>query len=161
MLTGATVLLYPSRYEGFGLPPLEAMACGTPAVVSDIPALRESTAGTARLVPPGDVDGWADALRDGLRGRLSRPTPPTRSCAIGGTATGSCATGRIGRATPAAEGDLFHHVVEPRDERVRRELLRPAAGRTARDQLAVGSVVGDDAHLLGERPRASAAAASR
>ncbi|HVW81453.1 MAG TPA: glycosyltransferase family 1 protein [Mycobacteriales bacterium] len=79
LLTGARVLLYPSRYEGFGLPPLEAMACGTPAVVSDIPALRESTAGTATVVAPGDVTAWAEALRDGLAGRLSPATPPTRS----------------------------------------------------------------------------------
>jgi glycosyltransferase involved in cell wall biosynthesis len=79
LLTGAKVLLYPSRYEGFGLPPLEAMACGTPAVVSDIPALRESTEGRARVVPAGDVAGWAAALRDGLQGRLSPVSPPTRS----------------------------------------------------------------------------------
>jgi glycosyltransferase involved in cell wall biosynthesis len=79
LLTGAKLLLYPSRYEGFGLPPLEAMACGTPAIVSDIPALRESTAGTARLVPAGDVAAWTAALRDGLRGELSPVTPPTRS----------------------------------------------------------------------------------
>jgi glycosyltransferase involved in cell wall biosynthesis len=76
LLTGAATLLYPSRYEGYGLPPLEAMACGTPAVVSDIPALRESTAGSARLVPVGDVAGWAEALRDGLAGRLSCPSRP-------------------------------------------------------------------------------------
>jgi glycosyltransferase involved in cell wall biosynthesis len=79
LLSGAKVLLYPSRYEGFGLPPLEALACGTPAVASDIPALRESTAGSARLVAPGDVTGWAEALLDGLRGKLRRPTRPTRS----------------------------------------------------------------------------------
>ena len=79
LLTGATALLYPSRYEGFGLPPLEAMACGTPAIVSDIPALRESTAGSARLVRPGDVEGWATALRDGLRGALKPASPPKRS----------------------------------------------------------------------------------
>ncbi|HWA65656.1 MAG TPA: glycosyltransferase family 1 protein [Mycobacteriales bacterium] len=79
LLTGAKVLLYPSRYEGFGLPPLEAMSCGTPALVSDIPALRESTAGTARVVPPGDVAAWAAALRDGLLDRLSPATPPKRS----------------------------------------------------------------------------------
>jgi glycosyltransferase involved in cell wall biosynthesis len=80
LLTGAAVLLYPSRYEGYGLPPLEAMACGTPAVVSDIPALRESTAGTARLTPVGDVEAWAAALRDGLAGELSCPSrPPSQS----------------------------------------------------------------------------------
>jgi glycosyltransferase involved in cell wall biosynthesis len=79
LLTGAKVLLYPSRYEGFGLPPLEALACGTPAICSDIPALRESTAGAVRLVAPGDVTSWAEALLDGLRGRLRRPTRPQRS----------------------------------------------------------------------------------
>jgi glycosyltransferase involved in cell wall biosynthesis len=76
LLTGAAVLLYPSRYEGYGLPPLEAMACGTPAVVSDIPALRESTAGTARLAPVGDASAWAEALRVGLEGGLSCPSRP-------------------------------------------------------------------------------------
>jgi glycosyltransferase involved in cell wall biosynthesis len=79
LLTGAAVLLYPSRYEGFGLPPLEALACRTPAVASDIPALRESTAGLIRLAPPADIDEWANALRDGLAGQLSCPSPPSRS----------------------------------------------------------------------------------
>jgi glycosyltransferase involved in cell wall biosynthesis len=83
LLTGARVLLYPSRYEGFGLPPLEALACGTPAVASDIPALRESTEGRVPLVAPGDVAGWAEALRSGLSAdRVSAdrgcPSPPAR-----------------------------------------------------------------------------------
>ncbi len=68
VLTGAVALLYPTRYEGFGLPPLEALACGTPALVSDLPVLRESTAGAARLVPAGDVPAWAAALREALTG---------------------------------------------------------------------------------------------
>lgn len=100
LLSGAKVLLYPSRYEGFGLPPLEAMACGTPAVVSDIPALRESTAGTARLVPPGDVPAWADALRDGLAGALSPATPPTRSWQDVGR--------QLAAALPAGSGARHH-----------------------------------------------------
>jgi glycosyltransferase involved in cell wall biosynthesis len=51
---GAEVLAYPSHFEGFGLPALEAMACGTPVVASDISALREVAGGAALLVPPGD-----------------------------------------------------------------------------------------------------------
>ena len=72
LLTGAAALLYPSLYEGFGLPPLEAWACGTPALVSDIPVLRESTEGLGELLAVGDVDGWATALRAGAA-RRARP----------------------------------------------------------------------------------------
>jgi glycosyltransferase involved in cell wall biosynthesis len=84
LLSGASVLLYPSRYEGFGLPPLEALACGTPAVVSDIPALRESTGGLVPLLPPGAVEEWAAALLAGLAGQLSCPSPPERHWAAVG-----------------------------------------------------------------------------
>jgi glycosyltransferase involved in cell wall biosynthesis len=56
----ATVL--PSRLEGFGFTPLESLAAGTPAVASDLPALRETTRGGALLVPPGDEAALADAL---------------------------------------------------------------------------------------------------
>jgi glycosyltransferase involved in cell wall biosynthesis len=66
LLTGATALLYPTRYEGFGLPPLEAAACGTPALVSDIPVLRESAGDVATFVPPGDVSAWSRAIVDVL-----------------------------------------------------------------------------------------------
>ena len=62
-LTGAaTVFAYPSRYEGFGLSPLHAMAAGTPVVASDCGALKEVLGDAARLVPPGDVDALAGAL---------------------------------------------------------------------------------------------------
>ncbi len=52
---GCGRLLYPSKYEGFGLPPLEAWACGTPALVADIPALRESTQGRGELIGVGEA----------------------------------------------------------------------------------------------------------
>lgn len=59
----ATLVLVPSRYEGFGLPLLEACARGIPVVASDIPALRETGEGVARFVPPGDAAAWAAAIR--------------------------------------------------------------------------------------------------
>lgn len=72
VVAGAVALCFPSRYEGFGLPPLEALAAGTPVVASDIPAVREVTGpvvGTAvRLVPPADPDRLADALLDVIDG---------------------------------------------------------------------------------------------
>ena len=62
LLAGAAVLAYPSRYEGFGLPPLEAMAAGIPVVASDAGALPEVLGSAATLVPVGDVDALAAAL---------------------------------------------------------------------------------------------------
>jgi len=59
---GASAFLYPSRYEGFGLPVLEAMACGVPVVASQIPALAELVGDAAYLVPPEDARGMAGAL---------------------------------------------------------------------------------------------------
>jgi glycosyltransferase involved in cell wall biosynthesis len=75
VIGAARALAYPSLYEGFGFPPLEAMACGTPVVASDVPALVETTGGHALLVPPLDADRLAAALAaldtdDALRARL-------------------------------------------------------------------------------------------
>ena len=67
LLAGATAVLVPSFYEGFGLPPLEAMACGTPVVCSTAEALRELVGDAADLVPPDDVDGWASAMSRAIR----------------------------------------------------------------------------------------------
>lgn len=59
----AEVFVYPSSYEGFGMPPAEAMACGTPVIVSNASSLPEVVGGAGWLVPPGDVDALAEALR--------------------------------------------------------------------------------------------------
>ena len=67
LIQAAGGLIQPSIYEGFGLPVLEAMACGCPVVASDIAPLREITAGAAVLFPAGDLDGLASALRDFVR----------------------------------------------------------------------------------------------
>lgn len=66
LVAGAAVLAFPSRYEGFGLPPLEALAAGTPVVASDIPAVREVVGEHATLVPPGDTEALAAALQAAL-----------------------------------------------------------------------------------------------
>jgi len=55
-------LVQPSTAEGYGYPPLEAMACGTPAIVSDIPVLRETTGGFATFCSALDVAAWRDTL---------------------------------------------------------------------------------------------------
>lgn len=60
---GALASVTPSLYEGFGLPILESLACGTPCIASDIPAHREVGGNEAILIPPRSVDGWAEAIR--------------------------------------------------------------------------------------------------
>jgi len=59
---GAVGFIFPSRYEGFGLPPLEAMACGTPVVGSDATSLPEIIGDAGILFPPNDAEGMARAL---------------------------------------------------------------------------------------------------
>jgi glycosyltransferase involved in cell wall biosynthesis len=71
LMQAADVLVQPSLYEGFGLPVIEAMACGCPVVASDIPVFREITAGAAALAEPQHVEHLAEALRMVL-------TSPTR-----------------------------------------------------------------------------------
>jgi glycosyltransferase involved in cell wall biosynthesis len=62
LYAGAAALAMPSLYEGFGLPCVEAMACGTPVVASDRAALPEACGGAALLADPDDPDAFAGAL---------------------------------------------------------------------------------------------------
>jgi len=62
LYAGARAFVYPSIEEGFGLPPLEAMACGVPVVASSTPALAENLEGAAELVKPDRPEALADAL---------------------------------------------------------------------------------------------------
>ncbi len=75
--SAANVLAFPSLYEGFGLPVLEAMACGTPVVSSNASCLPEVAAGAALMVEPTDTGALTDALErvlddDALHADLSR-----------------------------------------------------------------------------------------
>lgn len=56
------VLVHPSREEGYGLPLIEAMQFGIPVLAADIPAVRETLAGSGTLLPPDDLDAWRAAL---------------------------------------------------------------------------------------------------
>jgi glycosyltransferase involved in cell wall biosynthesis len=71
--TGAHALVFPSDDEGFGLPPLEALACGTPVAACDVPALREVLDGRVSLTDVNDLDGLVRTAE-----ALSRPAsePP-------------------------------------------------------------------------------------
>jgi glycosyltransferase involved in cell wall biosynthesis len=69
--TGAHALVFPSDDEGFGLPPVEALACGTPVAACDVPALREVLDGRATLSPVDDLDGLIAAAE-----AAERPAPP-------------------------------------------------------------------------------------
>jgi glycosyltransferase involved in cell wall biosynthesis len=66
LYAGATAAVVPSLAEGFGLPAVEAAACGAPLVLSDVPAHRETLDGAALFVPPTDVGAIAKALGDVL-----------------------------------------------------------------------------------------------
>jgi len=63
----AETFVFPSVFEGFGLPVLEAMACGTPVIVSDASSLPEVVGQAGLCIPPHDVPAWTEALRRASR----------------------------------------------------------------------------------------------
>ncbi len=65
----ADIFIYPSSYEGFGLPPLEAMACGTPVITSNNSSLPEVTGDAALFVDPQNIEEMASAMHDVLSNR--------------------------------------------------------------------------------------------
>jgi alpha-1,3-rhamnosyl/mannosyltransferase len=73
LYTGARALVFPSDEEGFGLPPVEALACGTPVVACDVPGVRDVLAGRVMLVDPDDLAGLVAAAEAAER---PAPDPP-------------------------------------------------------------------------------------
>jgi glycosyltransferase involved in cell wall biosynthesis len=105
LLAGADVLAYPSRYEGFGLPPLEAMRQRVPVVTTDAGALREVCGDAALLVPVGDEAALADALERVLDDDGCREGLVERGAARAATFTWDrCADGLLGLYEDAARG---------------------------------------------------------
>ncbi|EHR59640.1 glycosyltransferase family 4 protein [Saccharomonospora cyanea] len=91
VVAGASALVLPSRDEGFGLPVLEAMACDVPVVCTDVPTLREVSGGLAHLVPYGDVDALADALRQAVAQPHAASASATRRAHAAGFTWRRCA----------------------------------------------------------------------
>jgi glycosyltransferase involved in cell wall biosynthesis len=78
---GAEVFVYPSLYEGFGLPVLEAMACGTPVVCSNSSSLPEIVGNAAITLDPADTSAWVAALAEVLESRELQAELRTRGLA--------------------------------------------------------------------------------
>ena len=92
----ASVFVFPSLYEGFGLPPLEAMAAGTPVITSNVSSLPEVVGDAALLIDPMDAGAIADAMARvlgdaALRADLDPPRPRARQGVL---------VGALGRARP-------------------------------------------------------------
>ncbi len=109
LYAGARLFVYPSLYEGFGLPPLEAMASGTPVITSSGTAMEEVAGGAATLIEPRNTE----ALRDAISGLLAEP----EKLAVQREQGLKRAQTLTWQRTVDQAVDIFRRVIEQRDGR--------------------------------------------
>jgi glycosyltransferase involved in cell wall biosynthesis len=105
LFTGADVFAYPSRYEGFGLPVLEAMACGTPVVTTTGGSLPEIAGDAATLIDPGDDTALAAAVAKLATDPAARAAQRTRGLAQAAAFTWDRCAERTAASYSRALGD--------------------------------------------------------
>ena len=127
LYAGALALAIPSLYEGFGLPCLEAMACGTPVVAADRSALPETCGGAALLADPGDPEAFADALVRAATDAEER----ARLIAAGRERAGRFSWERSAELTDAALGARARPLRRPLRARSARRTGRRAGRRSS------------------------------
>ena len=124
LYTGARALLFPSLYEGFGLPALEAMACGTPVVASNTTGLAEAVGDAGLTVDPRSADELAEALRRLLDDQALRERLVAPGLARAAEFTWARMAAAHGRRLPRRR---WHDAARGRDHRLARP-ARPARG---------------------------------
>jgi glycosyltransferase involved in cell wall biosynthesis len=104
----AALTLLPSEREGFGLPVVESMACGTPVVASDLPALREAGGTSAYYCPMSDIENWTARITTLLRERCDNPTGWADLCRSASTYAGRFSWGEYARRMTAIYAELHN-----------------------------------------------------
>jgi glycosyltransferase involved in cell wall biosynthesis len=106
----ASIFIYPSLYEGAGLPPLEALACGTPVITTDVSSMPEYVGEAAVLVPPGDShDPIARAaLAEAMFSLAQDPTRLQAMARIGPQQAADFTWKRTAQATLSIYDEILH-----------------------------------------------------